>query len=55
MVEQIQWDYLDEHAGPDPFDFRVILAYLLKLEILERQLALSEDKGMEKVRRLGGL
>lgn len=55
MVEQIQWDYLDEHAGPDPFDFRVILAYLLKLEILERQLALSEDKGMEIVRRLGGL
>jgi hypothetical protein len=55
IVERIQWDYLDEHAGPDPFDFRVILAYLLKLEILERQLALSEDKGMEKVRRLGGL
>ncbi len=55
MVEDIQWDYLEEHAGPDPFDFRVILAYLLKLEILERQLALSEDKGMEKVRRLGGL
>jgi hypothetical protein len=55
MVEQIQWDYLDEHAGPDPFDFRVIFAYLLKLEILERQLALSEDKGMEIVRRLGGL
>jgi len=55
MVEQIQWDYLDEHAGPDPFDFRVILAYLLKLEILERQLALREDKGMEIVRRLGGL
>ena len=55
MVEQIQWDYLDEHAGPDPFDFRVILAYALKLEILERQLALSEDKGMEIVRRLGGL
>ncbi len=55
MVEQVQWDYLDEHAGPDPFDFRVILAYVLKLEILERQLALSEDKGMEIVRRLGGL
>lgn len=55
IVEQIQWDYLDEHAGSDPFDFRVILAYLLKLEILERKLALSEDQGMENVRRLGGL
>lgn len=55
IMDQIQWDYLDEHAGPDPFDFRMILAYLLKLEILHRQLALSEEKGMEKVRRLGGL
>jgi vacuolar-type H+-ATPase subunit C/Vma6 len=55
VVDEIQWDYLDQHAGPDPFDFRVILAYLLKLEILERQLALSELEGMEKVRRLGGL
>jgi Protein of unknown function (DUF2764) len=55
MVEQIQWDYLDEHAGPDPFDFRSILAYLLKLEISERKLAFIEEKGMEKVRRLGGL
>jgi hypothetical protein len=55
LIDRILWDYLDENAGPDPFDFRVILAYLLKLEILHRQLALNEDAGMEKVRRLGGL
>jgi hypothetical protein len=55
VIDRILWDYLDENAGPDPFDFRVILAYLLKLEILHRQLALSEERGMEKVRRLGGL
>ncbi len=55
VIDEIQWDFLDEHAGADPFDFRMILAYLLKLEILHRQLALSEEKGMEKVRRLGGL
>lgn len=55
VIDQIQWDYLDEHAGPDPFDFSMILAYLLKLEILHRHLALSDDKGIEKVRRLGGL
>ena len=55
MMEEIQWGYLDEHAGHDPFDFRVILAYLLKLEILERRLALSEEEGIVKVRRLGGL
>jgi hypothetical protein len=55
LIDRIRWDYLDENAGPDPFDFRVILTYLLKLEILHRQLALNEDAGMEKVRRLGGL
>jgi hypothetical protein len=55
VIDRILWDYLDENTGPDPFDFRVILAYLLKLEILHRQLALSEERGMEKVRRLGGL
>jgi Protein of unknown function (DUF2764)/ATP synthase (C/AC39) subunit len=55
MIDQILWDYLDENAGPDPFGFNVILAYLLKIEILHKRLALSEEKGMEKVRRLGGL
>jgi Protein of unknown function (DUF2764) len=55
VIDRILWDYLDENEGPDPFDFRVILAYLLKLEVLHRQLALSEERGMEKVRRLGGL
>jgi hypothetical protein len=55
MIDQIVWDYVDENAGPDPFEFSVILAYLLKLEILHKRLALSEEKGMEKVRRLGGL
>lgn len=54
VIDRILWDYLDENEGPDPFDFRVILAYLLKLEVLHRRLALSEEKGMEKVRRLGG-
>lgn len=54
-MERILWEYLDDHAGADPFGFNVILAYLLKLEILHRRLALSEEQGMEKVRRLGGL
>lgn len=54
ILDQILWEYLDENTGPDIFHFNVILAYLLKLEILHRRLALSEEEGMEKVRRVGG-
>jgi hypothetical protein len=53
VIEQILWNYLNEHAGPDPFDFSMILAYLLKVQILHRRLALNQEQGMEKVRRLG--
>jgi hypothetical protein len=55
LIDGVIWNYLDENVGPDPFDFRAILAYLLKLEILQKRLALSDEKGMEKVLRLGGL
>lgn len=55
VIDGILWEYLDENVGPDPFDFRAILAYLLKLEILQKRLALSDEEGMEKVLRLGGL
>jgi hypothetical protein len=54
-IEQILWDYLDKNTGPDIFHFNVILAYLLKLEILHKRLALSEEGGMEKVRHLGSM
>lgn len=54
-TEKILWDYLDENAGPDPFHFNSILVYMLKTEFLQKRLAMSEEKGMETVRRLGGL
>jgi hypothetical protein len=54
-IERILWDYLDENTGPDIFHFNVILAYLLKLEILHKRLVLSEEEGMEKVRHLGSM
>lgn len=53
-MEHILWDYLDEKSGPDVFGFNVILTFLLKLQFLHERLALSKEKGMEKVRRLGG-
>jgi len=54
-IEQILWDYIDEQTTQVYFDFEVILAYLLKLELLEKRLALSEEQGMEIVRHLEGV
>jgi hypothetical protein len=54
-IEQILWDYLDEQTAQLYFDFEVILAYLLKLQLLEKRLALSEERGMEIVRHLEGV
>ena len=54
-IEQILWDYLDEQTTQVYFDFEVILAYLLKLQLLEKRLALSEERGMEIVRHLEGV
>ena len=54
-IEQILWDYLDEQSTQVYFDFEVILAYLLKLQLLEKRLALSEEWGMEIVRHLEGV
>ncbi len=54
-IEQILWDFLDEQTTQVYFDFEVILAYLLKLQLLEKRLALSEERGMEIVRHLEGV
>lgn len=54
-VEQILWDYLDEQTTKYHFDFELILAYMLKVQLLEKRLALSEERGMEIVRHLEGV
>ena len=54
-VEQIRWDFLEERIQQKNFEFEVVLAYLLKLQLLEKRLALSEEQGMEIVRELEGL
>ncbi|MBF0507709.1 MAG: DUF2764 family protein [Deltaproteobacteria bacterium] len=53
-VDRIIWDYLDEKTETVDFDFDVILAYALKLQLLERNLALSEERGMDIVQQLEG-
>ncbi len=52
-VERLLWEYLDERTTQIYFDFDLLLAYLLKLQLLEKRLALSEDQGMKIVRQLG--
>lgn len=54
-VEQILWEVLAERILHENFEFDVVLAYLLKLGLLERRLAQSEERGMEIVRELEGL
>lgn len=53
--EQILWDRLEEIVESDDFSFDVVLSYLLRLDLLEKRLALSAEKGMEIVRNLEGL
>lgn len=54
LVEQVLWSYLTDNTGQDPFAFSAILAYLLKLQLLERRLGMSEQAGMDLVRNLEG-
>jgi hypothetical protein len=51
-LQQIVWDTLDEMTEHMDFEFDAVLAYLLKLHLLERNLALSVEKGMDVVRHL---
>jgi hypothetical protein len=54
VIGQILWNLMDETAGDDPFHFNSVLSYALRLLMLEKRLALSEEEGMAKVRRLEG-
>jgi hypothetical protein len=51
-LQRIVWETIEEMIEPNHFEFDVVLAYLLKVQILERNLALSEEQGLEIVRRL---
>jgi hypothetical protein len=51
-IQAIIWETLDEMTEHLDFDFDVVLAYLLKLQILERNLAMSEERGMDIVRQM---
>jgi len=52
LMEQVLWDFFEQNSGADPFAFDAILAYLIKLAMVEKRLALDENAGMELVRQL---
>lgn len=54
LIGQILWNLPDDIAGDDPFHFNSVLSYALRVQMLEKRLALSEEEGMAKVRRLEG-
>ena len=51
-VEEILWNFLEERVEGRHFEFDVVLAYLLRLQLLERRLALSEEHGRHLVQEL---
>lgn len=47
-VENLKWTWLEEHSFFHYFSVEKLLAYLLKLQIIERRIELQKEKGQEK-------
>ena len=52
VVGEIFWEYIEEQTEALDFEFDVVIAYLLKLQLIERRLGLSEEEGMGIIHRL---
>lgn len=44
-LDRVRWNILDDLSGFDPFDTNAALAYAVKLSIVERWHALSDEEG----------
>ena len=54
-VEMVLWDFLVSESDSEfAFSFSVILAYMLRLKILEKRLGLDSEAGVDIVRQLEG-
>ncbi len=51
-VQRVTWEVIDGLTEQSGFEFDLILAYLLKVSLVERNLALKEEQGLEIIRRL---
>ena len=48
-LDRIRWQVLDELAGPDPFSAAAVLAYGVKLQIVERWATLDSEAGQARI------
>ncbi len=46
-LDKLRWSFLDELCVMHSFDFHVAFSYILKLKILERWAALSDEQGRQ--------
>jgi hypothetical protein len=53
-VDQLKWEWLDDNTFSRVFDIESVLAYLLKLELLERWATLDKVAGEKTFRELVG-
>ena len=51
-IDKIRWDMADELSWSNYFDIDALLAYLVKLNIVERWMSLDEKRGREMLRKL---
>ncbi len=54
-LDAIQWSALERLAGYDPFTFRALQCYALRLHLAWRQAELDAERGHATARRLAGL
>lgn len=51
-LDRVRWNFIEEIAGFDPFGIEAVLAYALKLRIVERWAGMDDGKGREKVQEI---
>lgn len=54
LIDKLKWDYLDTLTFADTFSIDTMLAYLLRLQMLERWSALDPETGRERFREIVG-
>ena len=48
-LDRCRWQALDERVQVEPFGFEAVLAYAIRLQLLERWRDLTPEKGLERI------
>lgn len=49
VLDRCRWHALDERIQADPFGFETVLAYAIRLKLLNRWMGLTDKKGAERI------